>query len=88
MTALMIASQNGHVVVLDTLLKHGARVDFKKEVYPICKYIWMDRREFEESFSLVAFLHYLLNTLFFLMSYSFFPKCVYKFRVQSAISCP
>ena len=33
MTALMIASQNGHVVVLDTLLKHGASVDLKKEVY-------------------------------------------------------
>ena len=32
MTALMIASRNGHVVVLDTLLKHGASVDFKKEV--------------------------------------------------------
>ena len=40
MTALMIASQNGYVVVLDTLLKHGASVDFKKEVciyiYPVC----------------------------------------------------
>ena len=33
MTALMIASRNGHIVVLDTLLKHGASVDFKKEVH-------------------------------------------------------
>ena len=33
MTALMIASRNGHVVVLDTLLEHGASVDFKKEVH-------------------------------------------------------
>ena len=32
MTALMIASLNGHIVVLDTLLKHGASVDYKKEV--------------------------------------------------------
>ena len=38
MTALMIASRNGHAVVLETLLKHGASVDFKKEVriHPVC----------------------------------------------------
>ena len=32
MTALMIASQNGHIEVLDTLIKHGANVDLKKKV--------------------------------------------------------
>ena len=28
----MIASQNGNIEVLDTLIKHGANVDLKKEV--------------------------------------------------------
>ena len=29
----MVASQNGHVEVIDQLLQHGARVDLQKEVY-------------------------------------------------------
>ena len=28
----MIASQNGHVEVVDTLLQHGARVDLQNKV--------------------------------------------------------
>ena len=32
MTALMITSLNGNIEVLDTLIKHGANVDLKKEV--------------------------------------------------------
>ena len=28
----MITSQNGNIEVLDTLIKHGANVDLKKEV--------------------------------------------------------
>ena len=31
-TALMIASQKGHVEVVNTLLQHGARVDLQKKV--------------------------------------------------------
>ena len=51
----MIASRNGYVVVLDTLLKHGASVDFKKEV---CIHIYSQSvlraggREFKEFASL------------------------------------
>ena len=43
MTALMIASRNGHVVVLDTLLKHGASVDYKKEVYTYTSSLYSER---------------------------------------------
>ena len=32
MTALMLASRNGHVEVVDTLLQHGARVDLQSNV--------------------------------------------------------
>ena len=31
----MSASQNGHVVVLERLLQHGARVDLQTQVYYI-----------------------------------------------------
>ena len=36
----MMASQNGHVEVVDKLLQHGATVDLKDQVIttPICKY--------------------------------------------------
>ena len=33
----MVASQEGHVEVVDTLLQHGARPDLQKEVYTSCK---------------------------------------------------
>ena len=32
MTALMIASQNGRVEVVNTLLQHGASVDLQRKV--------------------------------------------------------
>ena len=32
-TSLMVASQNGHVEVVDKLLQHGANVDLQKKVY-------------------------------------------------------
>ena len=31
-SSLMVASQNGHVEVVDKLLQHGARADLQKEV--------------------------------------------------------
>ena len=36
----MLASENGHVEVVDKLLQHGATVDLKDQVIttPICKY--------------------------------------------------
>ena len=59
MTALMIASRNGHVVVLDILLKHGANVDFKKEVRIYSQSVLREGgTKFEGSVSLVSFLHY------------------------------
>ena len=57
MTALMISSRNGHVVVLDTLLKHGASVDFKKKVRIASLY---PEYECEESAFIVSFLIYQL----------------------------
>ena len=30
---MMYASQNGHVIVLERLLQHGARVDLQTQVY-------------------------------------------------------
>ena len=68
----MIASRNGHVVVLDTLLKHGASVDFKKEVrIHIQSVLRTGGREFEGSVSLVSFLHCLL-----VYTKSLFPTCL------------
>ena len=32
----MVASENGHVEVVDKLLQHGARVNLQKEVHFIC----------------------------------------------------
>ena len=56
MTALMIASRNGHVVVLDTLLKHGASVDYKKEVRIYSQTVLREEgREFKEFASLCFF---------------------------------
>ena len=42
----MIASQNGNIEVLDTLIKHGANVDFKKEVN-LFVYIYTLKHGFE-----------------------------------------
>ena len=36
-SSLMVASQNGHVEVVDKLLQHGATVDLKEKVYINCK---------------------------------------------------
>ena len=33
----MVASLNGHAEVVDTLIQHGARVNFKKEVNLVAK---------------------------------------------------
>ena len=33
MSSLMLASLNGHLDVVDTLLQHGASVDLQNEVY-------------------------------------------------------
>ena len=37
---MIVASENGHVEVVDKLLQHGATVDLKEKVIttPICKY--------------------------------------------------
>ena len=53
----MIASRNGHIVVLDTLLKHGASVDYKKEVHIYSQTVLREGgREFKKFASL--FLYY------------------------------
>ena len=33
----MVASQNGHVEVVNMLLQHGARVDLQNKVYEQCR---------------------------------------------------
>ena len=41
----MLASQNGHMEVVNMLLQHGARVDLQKEVYTciiLCKVLILD----------------------------------------------
>ena len=64
MTALMMASRNGHVVVLDTLLKHGASVDFKKEVGIASLYSRVGGREFKEFATLGFFTTLPVNILY------------------------
>ena len=67
MTALMIASRNGNVVVLDTLLKHGASVDYKKEVRIYNQTVLrVGGREFKEFVSL----------LLYQLRYSILPTCL------------
>ena len=91
MTALMIASRNGHVVVLDTLLKHGASVDYKKEVH--IYYSQAVLREGGREFKLKVSLLYTLPVKILYSSYMphfFFPKiiilCIYNYRVRVQLS--
>ena len=43
MSSLIVASQNGHVEVVDKLVQHGARVDLQTQVInmQICNYTYV-----------------------------------------------
>ena len=73
----MIASRNGYVVVLDTLLKHGASVDYKKEVRIYSQTVLREGREFKEFSSLGFFTTLPVKILYSsYMPQSFFPKII------------